>query len=789
MNKLSFPQSAVALAIGSIFSLSEMSFAQGQQEKNKTEESIKKVEETATSNASIEIRRRAMQSRQQNNLQSVPLAKSNAEKKEVVESKNTDQLQKVTVNGSKQSDIDLRRNSIAGKIIVGREELDRDGDFTVGEILKRLPGVTTGGRPGRGGDVRMRGMGGGYTQILVNGERPPRGFSMESLSPDQVERIEVMRGPVAEFSTQAIAGTINIILREEFHPKDVDLKLALGFEQGRVAPNLSITYPGQIGDLNYALSGSIFRNGQRDYGSSQRIEQGDAGDIQLIQDQIDQTSRQSTGIHLTPRFSYKFENGDNVTLQPFLMNSRSQSSNHSRINQTPELLDPVTLRAPVALANSQSHSESSMFRLNANYQHRFEDTSKLTLRAGVSSGRADSDSLRTQFAKNGEQLNLISDLNNTRDAGISLGGKYTTPIGDKQNLAAGWDFERSQREQKRISLDNGKPQFTESGDNLEASTRRVAAYVQSEIDLSPQWSGYAGIRWEGIQTHSSKANYVVDNSSSVFSPIVHAVYRIPDFGKDQIRMSLTNSYRAPALNDVIAVPAISPLNGPTRPDRSGNPDLKPELSRGIDIAYEHYLKTAGIMSVNLFVKEINDLIRRRTELVQVGNESRWLNSPINIGRAIAKGIELEAKFQLQEFFPQGPAVDVRTNYSRFWSSVDDVKGPNNRLDQQPSQTANLGLDYRISGFPMTLGGNLNWTPAYVNQISDTQMLSIGIKRQVDVYALWKFSPNLKIRLAANNLQANDYVSGNSLAINRINYLQSNRSRTYTVFNLRLELKI
>ena len=170
MNKLSFPQNAVALAIGSIFSLSEMSFAQGQQEKNKTEEPIKKVEETATSNAAIEVRRRAMQSRQQNNLQSVPLAKSNSEKKEVVESKNTDQLQKVTVNGSKQSDIDLRRNSIAGKIIVGREELDRDGDFTVGEILKRLPGVTTGGRPGRGGDVRMRGMGGGYTQILVNGD-------------------------------------------------------------------------------------------------------------------------------------------------------------------------------------------------------------------------------------------------------------------------------------------------------------------------------------------------------------------------------------------------------------------------------------------------------------------------------------------------------------------------------------------------------------------------------------------------------------------------------------------
>jgi iron complex outermembrane receptor protein len=267
------------------------------------------------------------------------------------------------------------------------------------------------------------------------------------------------------------------------------------------------------------------------------------------------------------------------------------------------------------------------------------------------------------------------------------------------------------------------------------------------------------------------------------------VYRIPDFGKDQIRMSLTNSYRAPALNDVIAVPAISPLNGPTRPDRTGNPDLKPELSRGFDIAYEHYLKSAGIMSVNLFVKNIDNLIRRRTEEVMIENKKRWVSSPINLGHAVAKGIELEAKFQAQEFFPEGPAIDIRANYSRFWSNVDDVKGPNNRLDQQPAQTANFGLDYRVGGVPLTLGGNLNWTPAYVNQTSDTQTTSTGIKRQLDIYALWKLSTSLKLRLSASNLQANDYLSGSTYAVNGINYLQSSRSKTFTVFNLRLELKI
>ncbi|MBR7798699.1 TonB-dependent receptor plug domain-containing protein [Undibacterium fentianense] len=780
MNTPLFQFTAVAFAIASLCTFNRAEAQTESTNKNKTQEEQARKEGEEISEAEKKInadspRRAALQKKS-------AVQKLNAEQ-------NAQSVQKVTVNGNKQSDTDLRRNSIAGKIVVGREELDRDGDFTVGEILKRLPGVTTGGRPGRGGDVRMRGMGGGYTQILLNGERPPRGFSMESLSPDQVERIEVMRGPVAEFSTQAIAGTINIILREEYHPKDIDLKLALGVEQGKIAPNLSITYPGQIGDLNYALSGSIFRNKQYDEGSSERIEQTNLGLVQLIQDQLDRTNRQSTGLHLTPRLSYRFENGDNLTIQPFLMTSRSHSYTQSNITQTPEIPDPVTHLLPVAFANSNSNADSTFVRLNTSFQHRFEDTSKLTLKIGGGSGRSNSDSLRSQFARSGEQLNLISDVNETRDRSFSQGGKYMTPIGDKQNLAAGWDFEQSQRQQRRISLDNGKPQFTDSGDNLEASTRRFASFVQDEIDINERWSGYLGLRWEGIRIHSSKSDYVVDNSSSVFSPIAHAVFRIPEFGKDQIRMSLTSSYRAPSLNDVIAVPAISPINGPTRPDRSGNPDLRPELSRGFDIAYEHYLKSAGIMSANVFIKSIDDLIRRRTSYVAAGDGMRWVNSPTNIGHALAKGIELEAKFQLQEFFPAGPAIDVRSNYSRFWSSVNDVQGPNNRLDQQPSQTANLGMDYRVAQLPLSLGGNINWTPAYVNQTSDTQTSSSGVKRQLDAYVLWKISPSMKLRLSANNLQANDYLSGSTLAINGVNYLQNNRAKTFTIFNLRVELKI
>ena len=43
---------------------------------------------------------------------------------------------KIIINGTVQTDQDVRRQSTASKIVVGREELDRDGDSSIGEILK-----------------------------------------------------------------------------------------------------------------------------------------------------------------------------------------------------------------------------------------------------------------------------------------------------------------------------------------------------------------------------------------------------------------------------------------------------------------------------------------------------------------------------------------------------------------------------------------------------------------------------------------------------------------------------
>lgn len=695
-------------------------------------------------------------------------------------------VQQVTVSGGR-TEVEERRQSTAGKIIYGREELDRNGDSSLGEVLKRLPGVTVGGRPGRGGDIRMRGMGNGYTQILINGERAPRGFSMDSLSPDQVERIEIVRGAVAEFSTQAIAGTINIVLREEYKQKTTDLKISLGSEQGKLAPNVSLAVPGEAGSLSYVLSASVFKNKQHDQSLTDSLEKNIAGETVLMQHQQDQNNRETTGLHLTPRFNYKFENGDTLNFQPFLMTSKSNSQTFNQVN---ELFRSSTYFGPqsYATANASNESETTFLRGFGNWQHKFEDNGKLVVRFGGGLGKMNSSSMRYQFNQTGQQIDVISDVNNTRDRTFNTGGKLTMPIGDSHTIATGWELEAGKRSQTRTSLDNGLPQYAESGDNLDASTRRIALFVQDEFDISPQFSAYAGVRWEGIHTSSSSTRQNVDNDSRVWSPVLHGVWRIPD-SKDQIRLGLTSTYRAPALNDLIAIPSISNQNSATRPDRTGNPNLKPELSKGIDLAFEHYLSRAGIVSLNLFVRSIDDLIRRRTVLVDNGSGARWVSSPVNVGHALTKGMEFDTKFQLQEFLPEGPAIDFRANYSRFWSSVDDIPGPNNRLDQQPKQTANLGLDYRLAGLPLTLGGSINWTPAYEIQSSATQIVETGKKRQFDAYALWKWSPNLQMRLSANNLSPADSYSANTVTTGGIYRNDKTLATTFTTWTLRLEMKI
>jgi len=692
----------------------------------------------------------------------------------------------VKVNAARANETEQRRNATASKLIFGREELDRNGDSNIGEILKRLPGVSVGGAPGRGGGgVRMRGMGNGYTQMLVNGERPPAGFSLESLAPDQVERIEIMRGPVAEHSTQAIAGTINIVLREGYQQKDVQLKLADSVEGGRHSPNISLTMPGKKGAFSWTFTGTLSENRQQD--ESATVSQGTGPGGVLVKDQLStsHTARQSRGAQLMPRLSYKFDNGDTINFQPFIVTNRGDYTAAGTLDERA----PGAVR-PYAVSLSEGSNAATFMRGFGNWLHKMDGGAKLDVKFGFGGGHSRNESLRRQYDANGTLITTLADSDSSNNVGASSGGKYTRSVGQGHQLAAGWDAEAFHRTQDARSLRDGAARPGDNGDNLRADTRRLAAYVQDEWDITPQWGVYLGLRWEGIRTAATSGARDISNTSSVWSPVLHTVWRIPGHAKDQVRASLTQSYRAPQVTDLIAAPVYTEPNSATNPDRVGNPDLKPELAKGIDLAYEHYIGKSGIVSVSGFVRQIDDLMRRTlsTYLGQDG-KPRSLSTPSNVGSARTSGIELEAKLQLADLMADAPNMDLRANYSRYWSSVDGVPGPDNRIDGQAKQSANVGADYRFKKMPLTLGGSYNWTPVVRTQTSLDESNSTGAKRQFDAYGLWKFSPNTQLRIAANNLRHDDYLSGRVAPTATGFESASTTARTYTTWSARLEMKM
>jgi len=704
-----------------------------------------------------------------------------------------ERIERIEIYGT-DSDAEQRRRAIAGRIVIGREEIERFGDSTLGEVLRRLPGITLGGRPGRGGEIRLRGMGGGFTQILVDGERMPQGLALDTLTPDQVERIELMRAPVAEHGARAIAGTINIVLREPLQRRLNDLRLTAGLERGRSQPQLTWTRNDRLGErgtYNFSLSASR-HNRLDDLLARTRTVDAASGATRLDQEETGTTLDRRERVHLVSRLQWRHGPGEFSMVTPFIVVSEGANAARRELVQTVGAAPP-----PYASAFSAAESSFSMLRLNAQQQRRIGQGTRLELRGALSDATWRSRSLREEFDAAGALTRSLSESTDNNDRTWRLAGKVSHALADRHNLVGGVEAESTKRRQERATQQNGAPLLADLGDEFGAQRHRIAAYLQDEWNAGTAWSAYAGLRWEAIRTRSEAGGDAISNASSVWTPLLHSVWRLDERRRDQIRASFTRSYRAPALQDLITRPAISARFAPpgpnlaTSPDRVGNANLRPELATGVEIAYERVLSEGGVLSANVFHRRIGGLIRTITTLVPVpwAAVPRWVQRRQNLEGAVVTGIELEAKLQLDELAQDAPAVSLRGNLSLFRSRVAGVPGPDNRIDQQPKATGNFGADYRLRGAPLKLGASIQWTPAYRLQSTATQSSVTGAKRVADVYALWTLNRDAQVRFSASNVLPRDFATSSAIVEGGEIQSLENSGPTWTAWQLRLEWKL
>jgi iron complex outermembrane receptor protein len=258
-------------------------------------------------------------------------------------------------------------------------------------------------------------------------------------------------------------------------------------------------------------------------------------------------------------------------------------------------------------------------------------------------------------------------------------------------------------------------------------------------------------------------------------------------------MSLTRTYLSPTLSQLSGLPVLSvKTNDAVYPDSVGNPNLKPQLATGIDVAYENYFTRSSVVSVSAFGRRISNLIRTVTSLQTVpwSSSQRWVSEPTNVGGAMTEGIEIEAKLQMDELIEHGPNMNLRATLSLYRSQVEYVQGPNNRLDQQPKATGNLGAEYKFKKMPLTLGSNINWTPNTYIQTTSEQASFASVKIVSDLYGVWKFDPNSSLRLSASNFLPMHYNTGSFIYVPALNQQQSTQvfANTHTLIQAKWELK-
>lgn len=133
----------------------------------------------------------------------------------------------VVINGIAYRD---RTADTAPVLVYDTDYFQRFEPLTVGDALKRVPSVTFLSDVLESDGVRLRGLDPAYTQILINGEEVPgagsssgaigngadTAFFVDRIPAELISKIEIVRSASANRSGDAMAGAINIVLKDGY---------------------------------------------------------------------------------------------------------------------------------------------------------------------------------------------------------------------------------------------------------------------------------------------------------------------------------------------------------------------------------------------------------------------------------------------------------------------------------------------------------------------------------------------------------------------------------------------
>ncbi len=156
------------------------------------------------------------------------------------EATNVDEIIVTGVRASLDRAMDIKRNSSGVVDAISAEDIGKFPDTNLAESLQRVPGVSINRVNGEGSEVTVRGFGGGFNLVTLNGRQMPtanvvavggdqsvdfstatsRSFDFSNIASEAVSLLEVYKTGQAAVPSGGIGATINVVTRRPFDARE-----------------------------------------------------------------------------------------------------------------------------------------------------------------------------------------------------------------------------------------------------------------------------------------------------------------------------------------------------------------------------------------------------------------------------------------------------------------------------------------------------------------------------------------------------------------------------------------
>lgn len=641
---------------------------------------------------------------------------------------------------------------------------------SAGDALKRVPSVTFLSDVLESDGARLRGLDPGYTQILINGERVPgasadRSFFVDRIPAELLERIEIIRAPSANRSGDAMAGSLNIVLRDS-------ASLDGGYVRGGVtyyddqefAENFGFYWGGALGEGRLLIGANVQGRRAPKLKTSFRYD-APGGTLQNIEDQTD--TRDGTDYSFNANYVTPFAGGE-LTLDGYFV-------------RTDRLQDEDSIEYRSGLRN-----DANMLTLNDNDVDILTDSWSLRgkfvveMLGGESKFKLGYSALTDEQVEFEKELEFLRDGTPFPDADRFTHDNTDTTLEDAE-LSAEFEHERDlggarltfglqyNAKERELALLDRRSRFNiANGVNSGATFPAPGVFtVRSDVDVNIEetrldpfvmLSGKTdGIRWEvGLRYETTDtritddslgvapADRVTRNDYTVLLPSANLRINVGDGGR--INLSAGRTVRRPSFDKLQPVLLAGEYGDD---DFIGNPNLKPETAWGFDIGYERRLGSRGIVGVNFFYRDVSDLIEdvNLGEVDPIGNPGVNLYTVDNVGDGSVMGLEFDLSTPLS--FIGLDNTGVFLNYSWLDSEVDDFAGKR-LFNGQSNYVYNVGFIQDIPSWAAAFGVTYR-KQGDANDRVALEEVRTRYGADLETFIEKRFGENLVVRLTGQNL--------------------------------------